>query len=202
MASNPPVTRTVPRVMIGQGRYASQGMISPANVFVNSDGTLTGISFRFLYGLFQQLSDLQSAIGAQFSANRVTQTPTIGNVSSIIYMGLGFQFTPSSTRAFVTFDGQINNTSAGAQSLAALTYGTGTPPAAGTPFLGTTLIGGIVYYTAPSAGGWIPFAQSGQIAGLSSGTQYWVDLVMGAIGGAANLQNADMEVFGLIDPVT
>lgn len=192
---------SIPRTMVGSGRYASQGMIAPNNPFVDGDGNLTAVSFRFLHGLFQQLSDLQNAVGAQFSLNRVTQTPTIANVGGIVYMGLGFQFTPASTRAFVTFDGQVNNTVAGAQSVAALTYGTGPPPAAGAAFLGTSLVGGIVYYTAPSAGGWIPFAQSGQIAGLTPGTQYWVDLIMGALSGTANLQNADMELFGLIDPV-
>ncbi len=62
MASPPPVTRTVPRIAIGEGRYASQGMISPTNPFVDSEGNLTGVSFRFLYGLFAQINDLQNAV--------------------------------------------------------------------------------------------------------------------------------------------
>lgn len=65
MASNPPLSRTVQRVAIGAGRYASQGMISPTNPpFVDSEGVLTNVSFRFLHGLFQQINDLQTTIDA------------------------------------------------------------------------------------------------------------------------------------------
>lgn len=61
-SASPPISRTVPTVAIGEGRYASQGMIAPGNPFVESDGTLTGVSFRFLFGLFNQINDLQNAV--------------------------------------------------------------------------------------------------------------------------------------------
>jgi hypothetical protein len=49
-------------VAMSEGRYASQGMIAPVNPFVDGDGTLTGVSFRFLYGLFSQINDLQNQV--------------------------------------------------------------------------------------------------------------------------------------------
>lgn len=64
MASNPPLSRTVQPVAMAEGRYASQGMIAPTNPFVEVDGTLTAVSFRFLHGLFAQINDLQNAVTA------------------------------------------------------------------------------------------------------------------------------------------
>ena len=57
-----PPRRTVQPVAMAEGRYASQGMIAPSNPFVEGEGTLTGVSFRFLHGLFQQINDLQNAV--------------------------------------------------------------------------------------------------------------------------------------------
>lgn len=59
-----PPRRTVQPVAMPLGQYASQGMIAPSNPFVNGDGTLSSVSFRFLHGLFQQLNDLQNQVGA------------------------------------------------------------------------------------------------------------------------------------------
>ena len=64
MAANPPLSRSIRPVAMTEGRYASQGMIAPSNPFVDADGTLTGVSFRFLHGLFQQINDLQNQVGA------------------------------------------------------------------------------------------------------------------------------------------
>lgn len=47
---------------IGSGQYAAQGMIAPSNPFVEADGTLTGVSFRFLHGLFAEIQTLQNQV--------------------------------------------------------------------------------------------------------------------------------------------
>lgn len=57
-----PPSRTVQQVSMTQGPYASQGMIAPNNPFVDTDGNLTAVSFRFLHGLFQQINDLQQRL--------------------------------------------------------------------------------------------------------------------------------------------
>lgn len=57
-----PPSRTVQPVAMTQGPYASQGMIAPNNPFVDTDGNLTAVSFRFLHGLFQQINDLQQRL--------------------------------------------------------------------------------------------------------------------------------------------
>ena len=62
MSGQPPLSRTVEPVAMSEGRYASQGMISPSNPFVDAGLNLTGVSFRFLYGLFSQINDLQNEV--------------------------------------------------------------------------------------------------------------------------------------------
>ena len=57
-----PPRRTVQPVAMPLGQYASQGMIAPNNSFVDNDGMLTAVSFRFLHGLFQQINDLQNQV--------------------------------------------------------------------------------------------------------------------------------------------
>ena len=51
-----------PDIGIGQG-LNTQGMISPANAFVDMPGgTLNAVSFRFLFSLLQQINVLQREI--------------------------------------------------------------------------------------------------------------------------------------------
>jgi len=61
---NVPPRRTVPRVPMPQGQYATQGMISPVEPpFVNpTTGVLAPVSFRFLWGLFQRITALEQAL--------------------------------------------------------------------------------------------------------------------------------------------
>ena len=66
LASPPPPTPRsgIPKASLAQGRYASQGMISPIEPpFVDpTTGTLAPVSFRFLYGLFQRIGALEQAL--------------------------------------------------------------------------------------------------------------------------------------------
>jgi hypothetical protein len=48
-------------VSMAAGRYASQGMIGPAQ-FVQPNGDLTAVSFRFLNSLFRSIQDLQGQV--------------------------------------------------------------------------------------------------------------------------------------------
>jgi hypothetical protein len=59
MASPPP---TVPRVPFASGRTSTQGMIAPMNPFVDSQGVLSGVSFRFLFDLFNQINQLKAEV--------------------------------------------------------------------------------------------------------------------------------------------
>lgn len=54
--------RIVPPTMQTGGTYADQGMISPANMMVNPDGTPTPITFRFLFSMLNSINSLQAQI--------------------------------------------------------------------------------------------------------------------------------------------
>ena len=66
MASPPPPTPRsgIPRGSLAQGRYASQGMISPVEPpFVDGvTGVLAPVSFRFLNSLFLRIGALEQAL--------------------------------------------------------------------------------------------------------------------------------------------
>jgi len=66
MASPPPRTAppapSVQPVALTSGRVSTQGMIAPINPFVDSQGVLSGVSFRFLHGLFTQINQLQTDV--------------------------------------------------------------------------------------------------------------------------------------------
>lgn len=49
-----------PTAMPG-GRYASQGMITPMQ-FVQPNGDLTAVSFRFLHSMFAAIQQLEGAV--------------------------------------------------------------------------------------------------------------------------------------------
>lgn len=56
--------RPAPRYggVIGSGEYTAQGMISPANPFVETDGTPTSVSFRFLHSMFNCIQHLEQEV--------------------------------------------------------------------------------------------------------------------------------------------
>jgi hypothetical protein len=66
MSAPPPRTAspapTVPPVPMPTGRVSTQGMIAAANPFVDSQGVLSGVSFRFLFGVFNQINQLQMEV--------------------------------------------------------------------------------------------------------------------------------------------
>jgi hypothetical protein len=60
--SAPPPRTGVQPVPLTPGRDSTQGMIAPMNQFVDSQGVLSGVSFRFLHGLFSQINQLQTEV--------------------------------------------------------------------------------------------------------------------------------------------
>jgi hypothetical protein len=52
----------VPRVPLASGRTSTQGMIAPLNPFVDKEGMLSGVSFRFLFDLFNQVNQLKAEV--------------------------------------------------------------------------------------------------------------------------------------------
>jgi len=63
MASPPPRTAspapTLEPVPLTSGRLSTQGMIAPISQFVDSEGVLKPVSFRFLFDVFNQINQLQ-----------------------------------------------------------------------------------------------------------------------------------------------
>lgn len=58
----PPISRAGIRpTALGQGRYSTQGMISQLD-FVDGNGNLTAVSFRFLNSLFESVQRLQAEV--------------------------------------------------------------------------------------------------------------------------------------------
>ena len=56
--------RVLPIPAAAGAAYVSQGMISPATAFVNGDGVLLPVSFRFLFGVFQAIELLNNQLGS------------------------------------------------------------------------------------------------------------------------------------------
>lgn len=49
-------------VRTSQQNVAIQGMIAPGDDFVEGDGALTPVSFRFLWGVYQSIAKLQAEV--------------------------------------------------------------------------------------------------------------------------------------------
>lgn len=204
---NPPPLRGIPTVPLApgpQGDLTTQGMVSPIDAFVDSNGALSGISFRFLYGLYKSVQQLLDAgaplIEGVFSASAALATPPFQPGNGLSVMGLGLSFTPQfTTRAFVTIDGTISNQLANGLTLAIMAWGTGPPPPAGSPNT-YPFLGGVIRFTAGVAFANASFSRSAIMTNLTKGTQYWVDLAAATQTGAGGLSDLYGNAFGLLDP--
>lgn len=209
-----PVT-PVPRA--GQGMYGTQGMISSINEFVDSAGNLTPVSFRFLYSLYSEIQALKASIGAaaiealtnavgqQFNVGWQTNAPAMPSVAGATFTGVGGYFTPKSSRVLITIDAAMYNTNAGGTSIGFIIWGPGTFPGTGAPYLGPPSqnpVGQYTRLTEPVAGAAIPFTQSAVLGNLTPNQQYWTDFAIAAGSGGASISDIEMQVLGLIDPIT
>ena len=87
-----------------------------------------------------------------------------------------------------------NNTTADGAKLG-LYYGTGTAPANAAAITGTA-IGAVPVYSAAANNQRVPFNITVIITGLTLGTAYWLDLMLGAVtGGTAVVKNLTVTAF-------
>lgn len=208
----------VPRATGEQGDLTSQGMISPINDFVDSAGNLTSVSFRFLYSLWSdvqalkastsvlQLQALVNAVGQQFSITQnAPVTPPVSAGAGAVFTGVGFYFTPKSTRVQVTIEGSMYNNTAGGISIGFLCWGAGVFPGANAPYQGPPsqiIFGQYIRAQAAAANSAMPFSAPGVIEGLTPNQQAWVDLLLASGSGFTSVSDLQTQVIGLIDPVS
>jgi hypothetical protein len=121
----------------------------------------------------------------------VAANPAATSSTSFVMMGLGMRFqTLTATNGMLTMNGNVGNTGNGTTTVQ-LVYGTGTSPANGAPFTGT-LIGQPVSYKGPSAGAFVPFAQTVMITTLVPGVSYWIDTAVKVDSGSSILNNVEI----------
>lgn len=118
--------------------------------------------------------------------------PTGTNSTTGVMMGLGASITPLTTRILILASGDIQNSSGSGGGTVQIRYGTGTAPANGDALTGDA-IGGQPDLTqaAVASNKAVPFALNAiQVAGLSAGTTYWIDLALAALNtGTASIKN-------------
>lgn len=114
--------------------------------------------------------------------------PGASSSSTPVMMGLGVttcRITPTySSRVEFEIIGDITNSTAGTVTMN-MAYGTGAGPANGAAATGTTF-GSSLKPSIASVSQVDPFKNGGIVTGLTPGTTYWFDLVVGTTAGSAN----------------
>jgi hypothetical protein len=109
--------------------------------------------------------------------NGPQSSPAATTSTSGVMAGMATYFTPVVTgRVLVIFNGAPTSSVAGAWVAGFIRYGAGTAPVNGAAPVGTQ-IGPQWLAAPPIAGQWAGASMSAVIAGLTIGTQYWVDVV-------------------------
>lgn len=127
--------------------------------------------------------------------------PTGTTSTAYQMMGLGGSLTPGrSGRIMVTVDGQLQNSSNGQQTSAAVVVGTGTPPANGDLQAGNgQIVGSPARFEAPSnSAPFVPFSLTVLLPGLTAGTPYWIDLAVRVTGGTGNVFDLNVTAIEII----
>lgn len=127
--------------------------------------------------------------------------PTGTTSTAYRMMGLGGSLTPGrSGRMMVTIDGQLQNSSNGQQTSAAVVVGTGTPPANGDLQTGNgQIVGSPARFEAPSnSAPFVPFSLTVLFPGISAGTSYWIDLAVRVTGGTGNVFDLNVTAIEII----
>jgi len=150
-------------------------------------------------GIASQVNDagVVAALGGGGASYQATPAdPTGTNNTTGLMMGLAGAITPvSSGRVCYSITGDVaNNTTADGAKLG-LYYGTGTAPANAAAITGTA-IGAVPVYSAAANNQRVPFNITVIITGLTLGTAYWLDLMLGAVtGGTAVVKNLTVTAF-------
>lgn len=122
----------------------------------------------------------------------LSANPPATNSGSYICCGLALTFGPTSlTKAWVTADGMIYNGTNNGETRTAMIYGSGTPPAYGTPFgPGHNVIGQALRFIATGGGGtFAPFSMTRVASGLQANTKYWFDMILVGVSGSTAMLN-------------
>ena len=121
-------------------------------------------------------------------SNSTAYSPAGTTSTTLVMAGYGQTFTPSKTgRVLIILLANVNNNTAGDGVQAVLSYGTGTPPAAGAAVTGTQ-VGGTAKETSAAASASLEIALVAVVSGLTVGTTYWLDVAYSAItGGTATI---------------
>jgi len=108
--------------------------------------------------------------------------------TTLVMAGYGKTFTPQKTgRVLIILYANVNNNTAGDGVQAVLSYGPGTPPAAGAAVTGLPT-GGTAKVTSAAAGASGEVVLATVLVGLTVGTTYWLDVAYSAItGGTATI---------------
>ena len=132
--------------------------------------------------------------GASYQATPADPTGT-GNTTGLM-MGLAGAITPASSgRVCFSITGDVQSTLSANGAKMGLYYGTGTAPANAAAITGT-LVGGVPVYSAAANNQRVPFNITVIITGLTLGTAYWLDLMLGAVtGGTAAAKNLTVTAF-------
>jgi hypothetical protein len=146
-----------------------------------TSGTTTGdvASFNNTTGQIHDsgLSGSMIASGRGQTLDANPSNPTGTSSTSGVMMGLGStcKIDPTySGRIEFIIEGMSNQTAASSISIS-LRYGSGTAPANAASPTGTVIVNPIVSFIT-TAGGYVPFNETGIATGLTPGTTYWFDL--------------------------
>lgn len=126
--------------------------------------------------------------GASYQITPADPTGTTNTTG--LMMGLAGAITPVfSGRVMVSITGNIENNTSGSGVKAGIYYGTGTAPVNAAAITGT-LVGSVPQFTTAAAAQRVPINITIIITGLTLGTAYWLDLMLGAItSGTAAIKN-------------
>ena len=120
--------------------------------------------------------------------NSTAYSPAGTTSTTLVMAGYGQTFTPQKTgRVLIILLANVNNNTAGDGVQAVLSYGTGTPPAAGAAVTGLQT-GGTAKVTSAAASASNEVVLVTILPGLTVGTTYWFDVAYAAItGGTATI---------------
>lgn len=137
-------------------------------------------------------------VPALFATNVTSANPASTTSTTTVMMGLAMTFQTVYTQTGICMvNGQVGNTGNGTTNLSVVA-GHGTPPVFGAPLTGT-VVGQPISYKGPSAGAWVPFAQTVLLSGITPSTPQWIDLAVSVTSGGSIVRDVEIVAFGLRD---
>jgi hypothetical protein len=140
-------------------------------------------------------------VPALFARNVTSANPPSTTSTATVMMGLAMTFQTTYTQTGICIvNGQVGNTGNGTTNLSVVA-GRNTPPVFGVPYtpLVGTVVGQPISYKGPSAGAWVPFAQTILLSGITPGIPQWIDLAVSVTSGGSIVRDVEIVAFGLRD---